>query len=178
MFIISDPACIFNNPASSVLQSQRSEAVVRDWAGVHPFGPGPASLRVAQERIPRTPGSLLLRSGSQQGLRQGHRWGPLQDLPLRRRQHLGNQRRGHAGTGKPLKKKYSVFPFLLFSQFICNVSDFRKMATYCSLRTGFGFIHPSEFMWCLCTNASEESCIESSADNAPFFCHRWNWFCH
>jgi hypothetical protein len=67
-------------------QGQGLRALVRYRAGVHPPGPGRSSLWVAQERVPRTSGPLLLRRGCRQGLWQGRCGSPLQGLPLRRDQ--------------------------------------------------------------------------------------------
>ncbi len=57
---------------------------------------GPAPLWVAQERLPRAAGALLLQRGSRQGLRQGRGGGALQGRPLFRDQDRRHQCGGHA----------------------------------------------------------------------------------
>merc|ERR1719464_1640241 len=74
----------------------RAAPLVWYRAGVHPAGPGPAPLWLAQERVPRAPGSLLLWCGGRQGLRPGHCGGSLPRLSLCRHQGLRHQRRGDA----------------------------------------------------------------------------------
>ena len=54
---------------------------------------------MAQERVPRAAGSVLLRRGFQSRVRQGHRGGALQGRALRGGQPLGLERGGHGGAG-------------------------------------------------------------------------------
>ena len=63
---------------------RRPGALVRHRTGVHAARSRSPSLRMAQEWIPRTPRTLLLRCGSQQSLRSRYRRGSLQGLSLRR----------------------------------------------------------------------------------------------
>ena len=92
----------------------RSEALVQYYTRVHPPRHGQSSLWVAKERVPWTPGSLLLWCRSWQGVWERGGGGPLQSLSLCRgqlvrKQCTGEMKKMHMTGLEPATPRFEIW---------------------------------------------------------------------